>query len=452
MKSRSHYVCQKCGAVTPKWAGRCDACGSWNTLVEEIVHEEPRGKGARSNRAPSSPVPITDIDAVRDARVPTGIEEMDRVLGGGIVPGSMVLLGGDPGIGKSTLLMQICAAVGGRSEGKTLYISGEESPRQIKLRAERLNALSPRFFVLAETNIESVLEAIAQTKPDLVVVDSIQTMYRPELESAPGSIAQVRECTALLLRHAKEAHVPVFLVGHVTKDGAIAGPRVLEHMVDTVLQFEGDLHHAYRIVRGIKNRFGSTNEIGIFEMRESGLHEVKNPSDVFLSERRGNVSGSCVCATLEGSRALLVETQALVSPSNFGIPQRTVSGVDARRVSLLLAVLEKRYGLRTGQFDVFVNIAGGVRVEEPAVDLAVIAAVVSSVRDKVIDHATVVVGEVGLGGEVRSVGQIEKRIAEAVKLGFERAVIPKGNLRGKKHVSIALAEASTIEEGMRFLF
>ncbi|MBL0175079.1 MAG: DNA repair protein RadA [Ignavibacteria bacterium] len=452
-KRTTRYVCQSCGQSSQKWSGKCDGCGQWNTLVEEFVQPEVKGKGARRTASSTDPVPIGAIDADRDARIRTGLKEVDRVLGGGIVPGSMILLGGDPGIGKSTLMMQICHRLGGSSdaEGTILYISGEESLRQIKLRAERLNALSERFLVLAETNIDAILHAIETTHPALVVVDSIQTMYRPELESAPGSISQVRECAALLLQYAKSSNIPMFLIGHVTKDGIIAGPRVLEHMVDTVLQFEGDHHHAYRIVRGLKNRFGSTNEIGIFEMRENGLREVDNPSEVFLSERSRGISGSCVFASIEGTRALLVEVQALVSPSNFGMPQRAVSGIDGKRLSLLLAVLEKRYGLRTGQFDVFANIAGGVRIDEPAVDLSVAAAIVSSARDAAIHHSTVVIGEIGLGGEIRSVSHLEKRITEAEKLGFERVVVPKGNLKEKRKGQIAVVEVETIANAMERL-
>lgn len=391
--------------------------------------------------------PIGDITASEDARLPTGLPELDRVLGGGIVPGSVMLLGGDPGIGKSTLMMQL----GRDSATRILYVSGEESLQQIKLRAERLHVRSDAFLVLAETNLDSIAAAIEEVRPHVVVVDSIQTVYRPELESAPGSISQVRECTAVLLRQAKALNIPMFLIGHVTKDGVIAGPRVLEHMVDTVLQFEGDQHHAYRIVRGLKNRFGSTNEIGIFEMRESGLREVSNPSEVFLSERSRGISGSCVCGSLEGTRALLLEVQALVTPSNYGMPQRTVTGVDARRVSLLLAVLEKRYGLRVGQYDVFVNIAGGVRIDEPAADLALCASVVSSARDIAVDAGTVLVGEVGLGGEVRSVGQLEKRIGEAEKLGFKRIVVPSGNLSERRKRGIQIVEVDLLAEAMERL-
>ncbi|MCB2203625.1 DNA repair protein RadA [bacterium] len=442
-KQKTQYVCQSCGARSARWSGKCDTCGEWNTLTEELVRKESSGRGARASSGDARVHSITSVDAREDTRLGTGLQELDRVLGGGIVPGSMILLGGDPGIGKSTLMMQL-----GRGDARILYVSGEESLRQIKLRAERLGVSGDDFLVLAETNLDAILHAVEEVKPALVVIDSIQTIYRPELESAPGSISQVRESTAVLLRHAKNSNIPMVVVGHVTKDGVIAGPRVLEHMVDTVLQFEGDHHHTYRIVRGLKNRFGSTNEIGIFEMREEGLREVTNPSEVFLSERSRGISGSCVTASLEGSRALLIEVQALVTPSNYGTPQRTVSGIDGRRVSLLLAVLEKRYGMLVGQYDIFVNIAGGVRIDEPAVDLAVCAAIASSARDTAIDHGTALVGEVGLGGEVRSVGQVEKRVSEAEKLGFRRIVIPRGGLPEKKKRSIEVIEVDLLAEAM----
>jgi DNA repair protein RadA/Sms len=441
-KQKTRYTCQACGAVSARWSGKCDSCGGWNTMIEEIVRQEHSGRGARAATGDAKVHPITRVNAREDERLHTGLAELDRVLGGGIVPGSMILLGGDPGIGKSTLMTQL-----GRGDTRILYVSGEESLRQIKLRAERLGVTGDDFLVLAETNLEAILRAVGEQKPDLVVIDSIQTVYRPELESAPGSISQVRESTAVLLRHAKSENVPMIVIGHVTKDGVIAGPRVLEHMVDTVLQFEGDHHHSYRIVRGLKNRFGSTNEIGIFEMREDGLREVANPSEVFLSDRSRGISGSCVTSSLEGTRALLIEVQALVTPSNYGTPQRTVSGLDARRVSLLLAVLEKRYGMHVGQFDVFVNVAGGVRIDEPAVDLAVCAAIVSSARDSAIDHATAMVGEVGLGGEVRSVGQVEKRVIEAEKLGFQRIIVPRGGM-AKKRRGIDIIEVDLLAEAM----
>jgi DNA repair protein RadA/Sms len=445
-KQKTQYVCQSCGATTLRWGGKCDTCGEWNTIIEEIVRKESTGRGARAATGDAKVLPITRVDALQDERLRTGLTELDRVLGGGIVPGSMILLGGDPGIGKSTLVMQL-----GRGSMRILYVSGEESLRQIKLRAERLGVRGDEFLVLAETNLDAIVRAIDEQKPELVVIDSIQTVFRPELESAPGSISQVRESTAVLLRHAKSENIPMILIGHVTKDGVIAGPRVLEHMVDTVLQFEGDHHHSYRIVRGLKNRFGSTNEIGIFEMREDGLREVSNPSEVFLSDRSHGISGSCVTSSLEGTRALLIEVQALVTPSNYGMPQRTVSGLDARRVSLLLAVLEKRYGLRVGQYDVFVNIAGGVRIDEPAVDLAVCAAIVSSLRDTAIDQATTVVGEVGLGGEVRSVSQVEKRVIEAEKLGFKRIIVPRGAIAHKKRRGIEIIEVDLLAEAMEKL-
>lgn len=451
-KEKTKYVCQSCGTQYARWNGRCEGCGEWNTLVEEIVRIEQKGKGARSS-SQAVAIPITNIDATADARLRTGLKELDRVLGGGIVPGSVILLGGDPGIGKSTLMMQICRIPEERNENNriVLYVSGEESLRQIKLRAGRLHVLSPHFLVLAETNVGDVTRAIRSHSPDIVIIDSIQTMYRGELESAPGSISQVRECTSLLLHEAKSTNIPMFIIGHVTKDGVIAGPRVLEHMVDTVLQFEGDHHHAYRIVRGIKNRFGSTNEIGIFEMREDGLHEVDNPSEVFLSDRSQGISGSCVSASIEGTRALLIEMQALVTPSNFGIPQRTVTGIDGKRFSLMLAVLEKRFGLRTGQFDVFANIAGGLKIDEPAIDLALAAAIVSSARETAIDHATVVVGEIGLGGEIRSVSHLEKRIIESEKLGFKRIFVPKGNVKEFRRKGIEIVEVTTLSDALHKL-
>ncbi len=461
-KKKTRFVCQNCGASTARWSGKCDSCESWNSMIEEvIVVDAPKGRGARSAKSGARPEPITKVSAASERRLTTGLTELDRVLGGGIVPGSMVLLGGDPGIGKSTLMMQMgrLNSVAGKPGGAgdpgrlstILYISGEESLQQIRLRAERLGSMSDGFIVLAETNLDVILAVIEDVSPSVVVIDSIQTVYRPELESAPGSISQVRESTAMLLRLAKTRNIPMFIVGHVTKDGAIAGPRVLEHMVDTVLQFEGDRHHAYRIVRGSKNRFGSTNEIGIFEMFEDGLREVSNPSEVLLSERSRDISGSCVCAGLEGTRSLMIEVQALVTTSNYGMPQRTVSGLDARRVSLLLAVLEKRLGLRAGQFDVFVNIAGGVRIDEPAIDLAVVAAIMSSARDATIDYSTAVVGEIGLAGEVRSVGQLEKRVSEAEKLGFKRIIVPRGNLRSKPGGTIRIEEVESLKQAMDVL-
>ncbi len=390
---------------------------------------------------------MSDVDTVEEKRILTRLEEFDRVLGGGIVRGSVILVGGDPGIGKSTLMMQVAAKI----PGTVLYVTGEESAKQIKLRAERLKISSVQTIqLLAETNLDVVSECILKLKPNLIVIDSIQTMYRPELESSPGSISQVRESTAMIMRIAKTEEIPVFLVGHVTKEGVIAGSRVVEHMVDTVLQFEGEHHYSYRILRLMKNRFGSTNEIGIFEMRDSGLREVKNPSEVLLAERNYGVSGSTVVASIEGTRPILLEVQALVSPTSYGMPQRTSAGFDTKRLQLLLAVLEKRVGLNIGSYDVFVNIAGGVKVDEPAVDLGIAVAIVSSLRDIPTDSSSVVVGEVGLGGEIRTISQIEKRVQEAGKLGFKRIVIPKNNVKGMKmNGEIEIIPVESVEEAIK---
>ncbi len=425
-KVLSKYVCQNCGYESPRWVGKCPNCGGWNTFVEELTQKVAARKAIKGGTAAA--LPLSEVETVDDHRMPTGMEEFDRVLGGGVVLGSVVLLGGDPGVGKSTLMMQLAAGLGGKI---ILYVSGEESARQLKMRADRL-AVPPaaNMLVLPETNAEIVAEVIERSPPDLVSVDSIQTMFRPVFESSPGSVAQVRESTALLTRIAKERAIPAFLIGHVTKDGSIAGPKVIEHMVDTVLQFEGERHYAYRILRAMKNRFGSTNEIGVFEMRDSGLQEVKKPSEVFLSERASGSSGSTVVASVEGSRPILIEVQALVTPTSYGVPQRNTTGFDYRRLGLLVAVLEKRLGMQLGQYDVFVNIAGGVRVDEPAVDLGIATSIISSLRDLPIDPQCVAVGEVGLSGEVRTVSQIEKRVQEAAKLGFKRILLPKNNLKG----------------------
>lgn len=444
------YVCQSCGYVSPRWVGKCPNCNEWNTFVEEApaplkASRKPAGVASRIE-----PVAINDIEREDTPRLRTALEEVDRVLGGGIVPGSLILLGGDPGIGKSTLMMQIALQL---SESVILYVTGEESTRQIKLRAERLQAeRASNILLLAETNLDLILDVIERGSPDMIVIDSIQTMYRPGLESAPGSVSQVRESAALLLRLAKTRGIPVFIIGHVTKEGTIAGPRVIEHMVDTVLQFEGEAHYSYRVLRALKNRFGSTNEIGIFEMHDTGLREVRNPSEVFLSERRSGTSGSTVVASIEGSRPILVEVQALVTPTSFGVPQRNTTGVDYRRLSLLLAVLEKRVGLHLGQYDVFVNIAGGVKIDEPAVDLGIATSITSSLRDDPVDSTSVAVGEIGLGGEIRTIGQIEKRIQEAAKLGFKRIVIPQNNVKGiKGNGGIEILGADRIEKAMEML-
>lgn len=397
-----------------------------------------------------APVTMDQVESEEVPRIKTSLNEFDRVLGGGLVPGSLILLGGDPGIGKSTMMMQMAVNL---KEQIVLYITGEESVRQIKLRAERLGASTAKnILLLAETNLDLILDVIEQGEPDLVIIDSIQTMYRPGLESAPGSVSQVRESTALLLRLAKTRNIPIFVVGHVTKEGVIAGPRVIEHMVDTVLQFEGEAHYSYRILRALKNRFGSTNEIGIFEMHDAGLREVLNPSEVFLSERQYGMSGTTVVASIEGSRPILVEVQALVTSTSYGMPQRNSTGFDFRRLALLLAVLEKRVGMNLGQHDVFVNVAGGIRIDEPAVDLGIASSIASSLRDVPVDSSSVAVGEIGLGGEIRTIGQIEKRVQEAAKLGFKRIIIPKNNLKGvKQNGEIEVVGVDRIEQAIKEL-
>ena len=449
-KITTKYVCQSCGYNSPRWVGKCPNCGEWNTFVEEASVPMKASRKPPGARSAIEPVPLAEIDHDETPRLQTRMEEFDRVLGGGIVPGSLILLGGDPGIGKSTLMMQLALLL---KDSVILYVTGEESARQIKLRAERLQAKSAtNILLLAETNLDLILDVIERGLPDMVVVDSIQTMYRPGLESAPGSVSQVRESTALLLRLAKTRGIPVFVIGHVTKEGMIAGPRVIEHMVDTVLQFEGEAHYSYRVLRALKNRFGSTNEIGIFEMHDSGLREVRNPSEVFLSERRQGTSGSTVVASIEGSRPILVEVQALVTPTSYGMPQRTTTGVDYRRLSLLLAVLEKRVGLRLGTHDVFVNIAGGVKIDEPAVDLGIATSIASSLRDVPVDSTSVAVGEIGLGGEIRTIGHIEKRVQEASKLGFKRIIVPQNNVKGVKgNGDIEIVGVDRIEKAMEAL-
>ncbi len=403
-------------------------------MVEEIIMPEDKIQEQISLlKPPAIPVDLEKIELKEEERIKTGINEFDRVLGGGIIPGSVVLIAGDPGVGKSTLMTQIVPGLKGK---KILYVTGEESVKQLKLRTERLNFpksfQSKNFLVLAETNLNLIVNVIEEVNPDIIIIDSIQTMYRPELESAPGSVSQVRECASVLMQLAKNTGKSVLLVGHVTKDGLIAGPKVLEHMVDTVLQFEGERHQAYRILRAVKNRFGSTNEIGIFEMTTEGLKEVKNPSEIFLSERTFGVSGSSVVACIEGTRPLLVEVQALVTPASYGTPQRTSIGFDYHRLSVLLAVLEKKVGVRLSGHDVFIKIVGGLKIDEPAIDLGVVTAIVSSLKDIPVDSQAVVVGEVGLAGEVRSVTQIEKRIQESAKLGFKKIIVPKNNTRGLK--------------------
>jgi DNA repair protein RadA/Sms len=452
-KAKTHFVCQSCGYQAPKWLGRCPGCQEWNTFVEErVVEEKTPERDLLGFEREAVPTPITEIIGEERERIQVGIGEFDRVLGGGIVFGSVVLVGGDPGIGKSTLLLQMMSRLASNGR-KVLYISGEESLQQTKMRADRLSISSDQLFVVSETSLEKILQDIQTLRPSSVVVDSIQTIYSSELPSTPGSISQVREASSRLLYLAKHLSIPIFLVGHVTKEGFIAGPKVLEHMVDTVLYIEGEANYAFRILRAVKNRFGSTNEIGVFEMKESGLVEVPSPSEFFLSGRTQPTSGSVVMASVEGSRPILVELQALVVSTPFGIPRRTAQGVDANRVSLLVAVMEKRLGIRLLNHDVFLNIAGGVRVEEPGVDLGVIASIASSFRDKLIDPEMVVFGEVGLGGEVRGVSQAELRVREAARLGFKRCLLPRQNQEKIKGIKgIELVGVKAVRETMDILF
>jgi DNA repair protein RadA/Sms len=429
-RQKSVYACAECGHSSPKWMGQCPSCHRWNTLHEEVAPDVRSSSRAPSPGGAAKPIRLAEVVASEDERIRTGITELDRVLGGGVVPGMLVLLGGDPGIGKSTLLLTALDRLAKQLSGRpVLYVSGEESARQVKLRADRLGVDAPNLHLLAETDASRVLHVASQLEPAVLAVDSIQTQYLPELASAPGTVTQIREVTARLMGYAKTTETPVFLVGHVTKDGSIAGPRVLEHIVDTVLYFEGGGAHPYRVLRAHKNRFGSASEIGVFEMKSRGLAEVANPSALFLAERPQDAAGSAVTAALSGTRTLLVEVQALVAPTGFGTPRRTALGLDPARVALLAAVLEKKVGLDILGCDLFVNVAGGMTLEDPAADLATVAALASSFRDKVIDARTLVLGEVGLAGEVRAVAQAEARLSEAARLGFRRAVIPAGNAR-----------------------
>ena len=455
-RPRTVFACARCGHASPKWLGQCPACRSWNTLHEEVV-AEPAGPGARGFAAAfraSRPMPLGEVEASEEERVRTGVGELDRVLGGGVVPGALVLLGGDPGIGKSTLLLaaldRLARALPHRP---VLYVSGEESARQVKLRADRLGAAAPNLLLLAETDAVKVLHAAGEIRPGALAVDSIQTQYLPEILSAPGTVSQIREVSARLMAFAKTTETPVFLVGHVTKDGAIAGPRVLEHMVDTVLYFEGGGAHPYRVLRAHKNRFGSASEIGVFEMKSRGLVEVPNPSALFLAERPEDAAGSAVAAVLNGTRTVLVEVQALVAPTGFGTPRRTALGLDPNRVALLAAVLEKKVGLEILGCDLFVNVAGGLSLDDPAADLACMAALASSSRDQALEARTLVLGEVGLAGEVRAVVQAEARLAEAARLGFKRAVLPGGNTRhAEAPDGIEVVGVETVAEALERLF
>ena len=448
---KSVFFCQNCGHEESKWLGQCPACKEWNTFVEEKITVSASGKSgaARSGKETDiNIVPLMNVSTDEDERIQTQIQELDRVLGGGIVEGSLVLVGGDPGIGKSTLLLQVCQKLSSINK-KVLYISGEESLKQIKLRANRMGEFSGNLFLLCETNLEMIRTAIEKQKPDMVVIDSIQTMYSEEVTSAPGSVSQVRESTNVFMQLAKGMNIAVFIVGHVTKEGTVAGPRVLEHMVDTVLYFEGDRHASYRILRSVKNRFGSTNEIGVFEMRKEVLIEVENPSEFMLSGKPENASGSVVACAMEGTRPMLMEIQALVCRSNFGMPRRTAAGIDYNRVNLLMAVLEKRVGLPLSNYDAYVNIAGGIRMNEPAIDLGVIMAVASSYKNKPVAEDMIVFGEVGLSGEVRAVTMPEQRVAEARKLGFKTCVLPEVCVKNIGHAEgIELVGVKSVAQAM----
>ncbi len=422
-RDKIQYTCQTCGYIALRWLGKCPECNSWNSLVEERPIVEQSGGKRHKGATGGAPVQLKDVDFHEEARIGFRSGELNLVLGGGLVPGSLVLIGGDPGVGKSTLLLQEAAHLA-NDDFTVLYVTGEESNRQVKLRAERLDLDGDALFLLAETNLDAIMAAVKKVKPNLMIVDSIQTVYQPAFESAPGSISQVRECALSFLACAKEQNFPIVLVGHITKEGSLAGPKVLEHMVDTLLQFEGDQNQYFRILRSVKNRFGSTREIGIFEMDERGLHDVKNPSEIFLSQRTVSASGSAVICTLEGTRPILVEVQALATTTNYGTPQRTATGFDGKKLSLLLAVLEKRIGLRLGAFDVFLNVVGGVRLDEPAADFGVAAAIASSMQNMPLPDDSVLIGEIGLTGEIRYVPQLDKRINEAAKLGFSRAFVP----------------------------
>jgi DNA repair protein RadA/Sms len=455
-KIKSAYFCQSCGYESAKWLGKCPSCNQWNTFVEEVV-EKPTGssavwKSASGQQRTNKPSKLEEIENVAEERILTGDAELDRVLGGGLVPGSVTLIGGEPGIGKSTLMLQLALNI---KQKRVLYVSGEESEQQIKMRAERITKTpQANCFILTETSTQNIFKQLEQLQPEVLVIDSIQTLHSAHIESTPGSVSQVRECTAELLRFAKETATPVFLIGHITKDGAIAGPKILEHMVDTVLQFEGDRHHIYRILRAIKNRFGAAAELGIYAMHGNGLREVSNPSEVLLSQRDEALSGITIGATIEGARPMLIETQALVSVSPYGTPQRSATGFDTKRMNMLLAVLEKRCGFRLGAKDVFLNIAGGIKVEDPAIDLSIVVAIISSHEDIAVSSKVCFAAEVGLSGEIRAVNRIEQRISEAEKLGFEKIFISSYNLKGfnRDKFKIELVTIAKIEEVFTALF
>lgn len=451
-KTKIVYVCNNCGNDSPKWLGKCPVCGEWNTYVEEIVSKDSSSRGNSNlfETSKAKPLLLKEVETGEEPRIDLHDGELNRVLGGGLVPGSLVLIGGEPGIGKSTLVLQ---TVLGLRKIKTLYVSGEESARQLKLRADRINSNSENCFIVCETNLEQIFVHIQNLKPDFVIIDSIQTIFTETVESSPGSVSQVRECSASILKFAKETGTPVVLIGHINKEGSIAGPKVLEHIVDTVLQFEGDQHYMYRILRSIKNRFGSTAELGIYEMRQNGLREVSNPSELLLTQNHEGLSGVSIAAAIEGIRPFLIETQALVSTAAYGTPQRSATGFDLRRMNMLLAVLEKRAGFKLIQKDVFLNIAGGLRVNDPAMDLSVISAVLSSSLDISIEKHVCMTGEVGLSGEIRPVNRIEQRILEAEKLGFSKILVPQNNLKGfTSKVNIEIVQVRKVEEAFRQLF
>ena len=449
-KNKTVFVCNNCGYESPKWMGKCPACGEWNSFFEEKVITSKSSNG-KTNKERVKPIELSKIEGKETTRVSTGFDELDRVLGGGLVNGSLVLLGGEPGIGKSTIILQICNKI--KTEGKVLYVSGEESAEQVKIRADRLNVKNDNLLFLSETDIHIVEEEIEQIKPALVIIDSIQTMYSDEITSAPGSVSQVREITAKIMRMCKENGITTILIGHVTKDGNIAGPRVLEHMVDTVLYLEGERYFSYRILRGVKNRFGSTNEIGMFEMQNEGLVEIDNPSSILISERNENPAGSVIVASIEGTRPLLVEFQALTTQSVYGLPRRTANGIDYNRLTLLIAVLEKKAGLTLGNQDVYLNVVGGLKVNEPAIDLGVVLATASSFKNVSIPTDVVVLGEVGLTGEVRAINLIEKRLKEAEKLGFKTCIIPESNKKNLKDTyKLDIIGVHNINEAMKVAF
>ena len=455
-KLKSAFFCQNCGYESTKWVGKCPSCSQWNTFVEELVQKNENKKqidwtSHNDQGRTFKTISLADVNSSEEKRIITKDAELDRVLGGGIVPGSLILVPGEPGIGKSTLFLQTGLQL---IDQKVLYVSGEESEQQIKMRANRLQMQNENFYLLTETSTQTIFSEIKKLKPDVVIVDSVQTLQTPFIESSPGSVSQIRECAAEFQRFAKETDTPVFLIGHITKDGSIAGPKILEHMVDTVLQFEGDRHYAYRILRTLKNRFGSTSELGIYEMTDTGMHGVKNPSEILITQKEEQLSGIAIAASIEGLRPFLIEVQALVTQSVYGTPQRTVSGFDLRRLQLLLAVLEKRGGFHFGVKDVFLNIAGGLKVEDPSIDLAVLSALLSSFEDVPLPHQLCFAGEVGLSGEIRGVNRIEQRIAEAEKLGFEKIIVSKYNQKGlsKQKYNIEVITMSRVEELYRYLF